>query len=243
MSRPAQFAIRDQREPGWFYIDNEIIDVYGARLGAYGVAVYNVLCRHQRSEEVRLSQRDIATALGISQDVVRKALARLEEIPLIHVDVPARPSPGLISTITLLRVKTAERHTFSSARQLNATRSRNKEVKTKTETENKLPPTPLTEGGVSDIWQNVCTYLKDDLSDAFVKNPLFQESSYDKYFRDAWLKEIKGDVAVLESSSPEVLREGVEKFQLRLVRTFRGVVDQISVVRVSRDGMQVSIPS
>ncbi len=243
MSIPAEFAVRDQREPGWFYIDNEIVDVHGVQLGAYGIAVYNVLSRYQRNQQVSLSQRDIAAALGISQDAVRTALKLLAEVPLIYIDVPTRRSPGLVSTITLLRVKTSERHAFSSAREVNATRSRNKEVKTKTETENKLPPTPLTEGGVSDIWQNVCTYLKDDLSDAFVKNPLFQESAYDKYFRDAWLKEIKGDVAVLESTSPEVLQEGVEKFHSRLVRTFRGVVGQISVVRVSREAMQMSIPS
>jgi hypothetical protein len=54
------------------------------------------------------------------------------------VEVPERPSPGIISTITLLKVKTTERQTFSSTAELNATRSRNKEVKTKTET--KTPP-------------------------------------------------------------------------------------------------------
>ena len=133
----SEIVVRDQREPGWFFIDNEIIDKYGARLGAYGISVYAVLsrrCKNSTQEVSSLSQRDIGNCLGISQDRVRKSLGDLAEFGLIHVEVPARPSPGVISTITLLKVKTTERHTFSSGHELNATRSRNKEVKTKTDT-------------------------------------------------------------------------------------------------------------
>jgi len=141
MMIPLEFEVRDQREPGWFYIDNEIIDFYGPRIDAYGVAVYAVLSRRQKNQKAQLSQRDIAATLGISQDRVRKSLAKLTELRLIHIDVPERPSPGLISVITLLRVKTTERHTFSSAAELNATRSPNKEEKNKTKTINiPLPP-------------------------------------------------------------------------------------------------------
>ena len=140
MTASEQFVVRDQREPGWFFVDNEIVDKYGARLGAYGVALYGVLSRHSKNftQQVNLSQRDMAATLGISQDRVRKSLGDLVEFGLIHVEVPERPSPGIISTITLLKVKTTERQTFSSTAELNATRSRNKEVKTKTET--KTPP-------------------------------------------------------------------------------------------------------
>lgn len=137
------FEVRDQREPGWFHIDNEIVDKFGGRLEAYGLAVYAVLCRHCKSSTQQvnnLSQRDIAAALGISQDRVRKSLFDLVELRLIHIDLPARPAPGIISTITLLKVKTTERHTFSSVHELNATRSPNKEEKTKTETNPPLPP-------------------------------------------------------------------------------------------------------
>src|SRR5216683_3128696 len=141
MNGLGNIAVRDQREPGWFFVDNEIIDKYARQIGAYGVAVYSVLCRHCRNstqQVTNLSQRDIAASLGISQDRVRKSLSVLVDFSLIAVEVPERPCPGIISTITLLKVKTTERHTFSSAAELNATRSRNKEVKTKTET--KTPP-------------------------------------------------------------------------------------------------------
>jgi hypothetical protein len=161
MNTLESLSIRDQRQPGWFFVDNEIIDKYGAQLGAYGVAVYCVLSRYAKNgnQQVNLSARDIGSALGISQDRVRKSLADLASVGLIHLLIPDRPAPGLISTITLLNVKGTERHTFSSPRsterhtfspssELNATRSRNKEEKTKTETETLFPPTPLS-GGLS----------------------------------------------------------------------------------------------
>lgn len=145
-------AIRDQRQPGWFFVDNEVIDQYSQRLGAYGVAVYNVLSRYAKngSQQVNLSARDIAIALGISQDRVRKSFVDLADVGLIHLHIPTRPAPGLITKITLLNVKkelnatrsvnrSTERYTFSSPHELNATRGGNKEVKTKTETETNQP--------------------------------------------------------------------------------------------------------
>jgi hypothetical protein len=148
------FEVRDQREPGWFFVDNELVDKYGVRIGAYGLAIYNVLCRHCKNatqQVSNLSQRDIAATLQISQDRVRKSLLDLVELQLIHVDLPARPAPGIISTITLLKVKTTERHTFSSASKLNATRSPNKEEKTKTETKTKTLPNPPLQGGNQEV--------------------------------------------------------------------------------------------
>ncbi len=110
--------------------------------------------------------------------------------------------------------------------------------------ENRLPPTPLREGGYPTIWKSVCKeeltkiwqaarqYLKDDLATAYVNTPHFREDSYDKYFRDSWLVEIRDGMAFLDSSNPANLREGVEKFQSRLRATIRragGRIDQIRV--------------
>jgi hypothetical protein len=157
-------SVRDQRQPGWFHVDNEIIDQYGQKLGAYGVAVYCVLSRHAKrgDERVNLSARDVAALLGISQDRVRKSLADLAEAGLIDLQAPTRPAQGSISAITLLNVKpnrtphvqsspsdrtphvqlrpSTERHTFGSGHEPNATRSPYKEEKTNTETKTKLPP-------------------------------------------------------------------------------------------------------
>jgi hypothetical protein len=93
---------------------------------------------------------------------------------------------------------------------------------------NLFPPTP--QRGVSDIWQQVSAFLKDDLSTAYVNSGHFQENAYEKYFRDAWLVEIEKSVAFLDSPDPAVLREGIEKHQRRLRETFRGVVTEIGAV-------------
>jgi hypothetical protein len=111
------FTVRDIRQPGWFFVDNEIVDRYGSRIGAYGVAVYGVLCRYARndSQQAELSARDVGAILGISHDRVGKSFADLVEVGLIHVEVPEHPGPGVNSIITLLNVKGTGRHTSSSA--------------------------------------------------------------------------------------------------------------------------------
>ena len=87
---------------------------------------------------------------------------------------------------------------------------------------------------MSDIWQQVSAFLKDDLSSAYVHNGRFQENAYDKYFRDAWLVEIRCGVAILDTPEPELLREGVEKFQRRLRETFRAVVSEVCAIKVAK---------
>jgi len=82
---------------------------------------------------------------AISQDRARKSLGDLAQFGLIHVEVPDHPSPGVISTITLLKVKTMN-VTRRSAAELNVTRSRNKEDKNKTETKEKHPLPPSSRG-------------------------------------------------------------------------------------------------
>jgi hypothetical protein len=152
LTTPQQFVVRDQRQPGWFFVDNELIDKFGKQLGAYGVAVYAVLARYSKNstQQVNLSQRDIAAMLGISQGRVRASLRELVDAGLIHMEVPARPSPGVISEIMMLKLKTTEHHMLSSTAELSATRARNKEerprLKTNTETETETPPPLLLKG-------------------------------------------------------------------------------------------------
>lgn len=45
-------------------------------------------------QQVRLSQRDFAATLGISQDRVRKSLFDCVRLGLIQMDVPVRPGPA-----------------------------------------------------------------------------------------------------------------------------------------------------
>jgi Helix-turn-helix domain len=97
---------------------------------------------------------------------------------------------------------------------------------------NLFPPTP--QRGVPDIWQQVSAFLKDDLSTGYVNNGRFQTNDYEKYFRDAWLVEIKGGIAILDSPEPNLLCDGVEKFQRRLRDTFRAVVSEVYSIKVAK---------
>lgn len=84
-----------------------------------------------------------------------------------------------------------------------------------------LPPTPL-EGG-SMIWQKVRQILKDDLSTAYVNVGHFEENEYDKYFRDATVSNVVERKLFLSHPEPNVLREGVRKYQKRLAEAFASV--------------------
>ena len=166
IAAPEKFIVRDLRRQGYFTIDNEIVDYFADRIGAYGLAVYVVLCRHARNgtQEAQLSAREIGTRLDISHDRVRKSLVDLSNTGLIWQEVPDRPGPGLISIYTLadvkqLTLKLTGRHTSSSSndwtphvqseQQLDVIRPRNKEEKNKTENKNFC----VTCGGVGLVHQ------------------------------------------------------------------------------------------
>ena len=79
--------IRDQRQPGWWWAENELIDTWASTLGPYGLAVYAVLARHvdNASQQCRLSYGRIAELLNISRRQVIREVQRLEEYGLIQI--------------------------------------------------------------------------------------------------------------------------------------------------------------
>lgn len=79
-----EFLVRDARLPGHFWADNEIYDVYGAQLGAYGFAVYMALCRKAKNYtgECELSMSQLARDLDVGKATVHQALTRIIELGL-----------------------------------------------------------------------------------------------------------------------------------------------------------------
>lgn len=75
----------DHREPGFYVIDNEIIDVFGTKLGVYGISVYNVLVRFANAggENAFPSYQTIADLLGISRPKVIDQVKLLLEYGLV----------------------------------------------------------------------------------------------------------------------------------------------------------------
>lgn len=78
--------VEDRRRRGFFQIDNLIIDEYAPQLGAYGVAVYNVLSRFaNRKGECFPSQATIAKRLDMSRMQVSREITKLKVLGLIEV--------------------------------------------------------------------------------------------------------------------------------------------------------------
>ncbi len=79
------FKIRDRRNKGWFYLDNEYINGYGKIFGAIGTAIYVSLCRHADNETQRCypSMELIADELWISRNTVAKYIKLFEKYKLI----------------------------------------------------------------------------------------------------------------------------------------------------------------
>lgn len=82
-----EFLVRDSRRPGHFWADNEIVDIYGARIGCYGLLAYMILARHaiNGTGEVRKSYRQIGSQAGISQQSVMRGIGALVDCGLIEV--------------------------------------------------------------------------------------------------------------------------------------------------------------
>jgi predicted transcriptional regulator len=81
--------VRDIRQPGHFWADNEIIDVYAPRIGAYGIAVYMLLCRYadNKTGEAFPALKTIAETLAISKPTVTKAIKALQAEKLVRIRV------------------------------------------------------------------------------------------------------------------------------------------------------------
>jgi DNA-binding MarR family transcriptional regulator len=97
-----QFRARDQRKPNHHWADNEVLDDYASRIGPYGYAVYMYICRWAGNSDGRCtrSQREIASAFGISTDTVGRAVQKLIEARLLtKQDDPGRPSEFIVMEV------------------------------------------------------------------------------------------------------------------------------------------------
>lgn len=90
----SDFEVRDRRRPGFFTVDNHVLDQYGKIVGVTAWAIYTTLCRlanEQRDESGtrrrrrRISVNGLATLWGISRATVKRATSTLRKQQLIRV--------------------------------------------------------------------------------------------------------------------------------------------------------------
>lgn len=98
--------VRENRQPGYYWLDNEVLDEFGIKVGAYGIAVYNVLARNVYDRgNCSLSVRKIAEMLDISKSTVSDSVDRLALYHLITI-LPPEKGSNAPSTYYLLKIKT-----------------------------------------------------------------------------------------------------------------------------------------
>lgn len=102
--------VRDSRQPGHFWADNEIVDDYLPQIGVYGFAVYMLLAKYAdaKTGQCDPSVEGMARKLNLSAPTVRKALDTLESEGLITIKRRRRERDGKLinqtSVYTLLAV-------------------------------------------------------------------------------------------------------------------------------------------
>lgn len=87
-------ALRDDRQRGWFWAEDTLIDEYGPEIGVYGVAVYCLLARMADSKGVSWpSYNYIAKKLKISRSTAMRTITLLIDKNLISVEEKFVPTP------------------------------------------------------------------------------------------------------------------------------------------------------
>lgn len=108
-----QSKVRDIRQPGHFWADNEIVDDHLPAIGVYGFAVYMLLAKHAdaKTGQCDPSVGGMAKQLGVSAPTVRAALDKLEAQGLIRVKHRRREKGGkLINQTSLYTLLAVEKH-------------------------------------------------------------------------------------------------------------------------------------
>ena len=86
MEQKTLFKVRDRRNKGWFFVDNEYLNGFGKFLGGNGVAIYIDLCRHSDIDQKCFpSQKTIAEELNLSVNTVKKYLKLFVKFRLIEI--------------------------------------------------------------------------------------------------------------------------------------------------------------
>ncbi len=77
-------TLQDTRTPGWFWIEDAVIDRFGPHIGAIGVAVYAYLARRADKQGICFpSYQTVARQLNLSRRTVITYISLLEQHRLI----------------------------------------------------------------------------------------------------------------------------------------------------------------
>lgn len=79
-------VVKDNR-PGFYSIQNDVLDDFGAVIGPFGIALYSALCRFASRDGTTFpTMQKLADVTGMSKTAVKKYLAVLAETGLIEIE-------------------------------------------------------------------------------------------------------------------------------------------------------------
>lgn len=91
MSNKQRIEVRDLRNGDWYWIHKAVIQGYTQKVGAIGIAVYNLLASLAgRGQGCFPSQKYIARSLGYSRSYINEILKVLERNGLIRIEKKGR---------------------------------------------------------------------------------------------------------------------------------------------------------
>lgn len=104
--------LHDKRKPGWFWMDDGIIETYGKRIAPYGIAVYALLAKHaNKDSQAWPSLNTMVETLGISRQSIVRTLDKLIAEKLISKEMRTSAYGDFATNVyTLLPVQKGTSH-------------------------------------------------------------------------------------------------------------------------------------
>lgn len=97
-----QATLHDARRSYRFWMDDALIDTYGPKIGAYGIALYALLARHARQGQCFPSYKHMMRQLNVSRMTIFRTLQTLEKEGLITKERRQGAQGDLISSLYTL---------------------------------------------------------------------------------------------------------------------------------------------
>jgi len=111
----ARIRVIDGRTIGWFWVPNQVIDDYGAKIDPIGVAVYCVLARFadNATQSCYPSIAKIAKLLGISDNTVKAKLEVLSDGRRARPATKTKPAIPAVKGCNLVDIKRGRREVMN----------------------------------------------------------------------------------------------------------------------------------
>lgn len=99
-----EVIIRNRRTQGWFYLDNDFLNLYAKFLKPFSTLVYVALCRYADNvtQECFPSMQTISLECGISPKTVERSIRELENWNIISIERIRKDNGARMNVYTLL---------------------------------------------------------------------------------------------------------------------------------------------